>query len=77
MIILHKTAVRFLTLGLFAVLCHSVAVLFFSLSFGDIPAYLFLHKVAPMLEHTLMSLCIVITGGALINISEEELKANK
>ncbi len=77
MIILHKTAIRFLTYGLFAVLCHGVAVLFFCFSLGDLPAYLLVYKAAPMLEHTLMSLCIVIAGGSLINVSEEELKAKK
>ena len=72
--ILHKTALRFLTYGLFSVLCHGTAVLLFCIMNAHLPKILFTHTVLPMLEHTLMSLCIVLVGGLLIHKSEEELR---
>ena len=71
---LHKTAIRFLTYGLFSVLCHGTAVLLFCRINSHLPAGLLTHSALPMLEQTVMSLCIVLVGGALIHRSEEELK---
>ena len=63
---LSKFAFLFLYYGIFAVLCHAVLIFLHANVASDLPADLLAHLFAPMLEHTLMSLCILGFGTLLL-----------
>lgn len=48
--------------GLFASLCHAVAILFLSQAELCAPSELLFHRIFPLLEHSLMSFILVLLG---------------
>ena len=59
----------FLIYGLFASLCHAVAILFCAISeLGASPDLMF-HIIFPMLEHSLMSFVLVLLGAIVIELA--------
>ena len=68
-----KLSVRSLVYGLYACLCHSVAVCFFAIEVRAswLPCGLS-GIIAPMLEHTLMSVALTVGGAVLIDLSVKE-----
>lgn len=64
-----KPSALVLIYGLYSVLCHSVFVLFGALSSGASSSQALAIKYAPMLEHSVMSLVLVIGGALLIEIT--------
>lgn len=65
----YKWALRLLIYGLFACLCHATFVFLYSLHSRSMHSFLYLYEqVGYMLEHTLMSLLIVISGSALLSL---------
>ena len=56
----------FLIYGMFASLCHAVAILFCAISeLGASPDLMF-HIIFPMLEHSLMSFVLVLLGALAV-----------
>ena len=61
--------------GCYSVLCHAVFVLFYSVtSHNTLTDYITARRIAEFLEHTLMSLVIVIIGGFLIDYTLKQQK---
>ena len=59
--------------GLFFVLCHVVAVLFyFRINSGALHPVLLVRRCAGMLEYTLMSLTLLTAGGMLLELTVRE-----
>lgn len=56
----------FLIYGLFASLCHAVAILFCAISELGVPPDLMFHIIFPMLEHSLMSFVLVLLGALAV-----------
>ena len=56
----------FLIYGLFASLCHAVAILFCAISELGAPPDLMFHIIFPMLEHSLMSFVLVLLGALAV-----------
>lgn len=52
----------FLVYGLYATLCHAVAILFCAISELGAPPELMFHIIFPLLEHSLMSFVLVLFG---------------
>ena len=52
--------------GLFASLCHAVAILFCAISELGAPPGLMFHIIFPMLEHSLMSFVLVLLGALAV-----------
>ena len=74
---LHKLSCRFLIYGTYAVLCHAVAVFFNVLTSKHCsPEFLALRYV-PFLEHSIMSLVLILAGGLLIEITLSDIKKNR
>ena len=59
----------FLIYGLFASLCHAVAILFCAISELGAPPDLMFHIIFPMLEHSLMSFVLVLLGAIVIELA--------
>ena len=58
--------------GLFAALCHAVFILLHVLTGGILSAAVLAIRYVPMLEHTLMSILIVLIGALLIEITQKK-----
>ena len=71
---LSKKSALVLIYGLYAVLCHSVAVFFNALTSGLCSADALALKYAPMLEHSVMSFVLILIGGLLVELTIRDTK---
>ena len=71
---LSRASARVLIYGLYAVLCHSVAVFFTVLSSGLGSASALALTFAPMLEYSVMSLTLILAGSLLVEITVRDTK---
>ncbi|MBE6549335.1 MAG: hypothetical protein E7670_02800 [Ruminococcaceae bacterium] len=71
---LNRYSELVLIYGLYSVLCHSVAVFFNVLSSSLVTAEALALKYAPMLEHSIMSLVLILIGALLIEITVRDIK---
>lgn len=60
--------------GLFSVLCHATAIFFSAISSFESSSETLALKYAPMLEHSVMSLVLILIGVLLIEITIRETK---
>lgn len=74
---LSRASSLVLIYGLYAVLCHSVAVFFNALTSGLCSADALALIYAPMLEHSVMSLTLILIGGLLVEITVRDIKNNQ
>ena len=71
-------SVKLLLIGLPTVLVYLFALLFMTLSEGDMPGYVLAHIYSPMLEYIIMTLTITIVGALVADIaSRKSEKAGK
>lgn len=71
---LSKYSSLVLTYGLYAVLCQAVGIFFNVISNAGISAEALALKYAPMLEHSVMSLLLILIGAFLIEITIRDIK---
>ncbi len=71
---LSKYASLVLIYGLYAVLCQAVGIFFNASSNVGISAEALALKYAPMLEHSVMSLVLILIGALLIEITIRDVK---
>ena len=75
---LSKSATLVLIYGLYAVLCHSVAVIIVVTESTFCTSEAIAIKYAPMLEYSVMSLVLILAGALLIEITVRDIqKHNK
>jgi hypothetical protein len=61
--------------GAYSVLCHATAVLFDFLLYRKVlPEYILMRRTVPFLEHTLMSLALIVIGAFLIDYTLAQQK---
>ena len=67
-----KVAVRLLIYGLFACLCHALFIFLYALHSSAEHSFLYINEVTRyMLEHSLMSVLIVISGAVLLSLESK------
>ena len=71
---LSRASVLVLIYGLYAVLCHSLAVFFITITSGLCTAEALTMKYAPMLEYSVMSLTLILAGSLLVEITVRDIK---
>ncbi len=74
---LHKLSFSFLIYGIYSVLCHTVTVFFHVLANNGGSSELLVLRYAPWLEHSIMSLLLILAGGLLIEITLLDIKKNR
>ena len=57
--------------GMYASLCHAVAILFCAISELGAPPGLMFHIIFPLLEHSLMSFVLVLIGALSIEYAQK------
>ena len=57
-----RHTIRLLHYGIFAILCHSVAIFLYSTTLPVISPLTFSHLVFPMIEHSLVSFVALLIG---------------
>ena len=71
---LHKLSCRFLIYGMYTVLCHTVAVFFNVITNEHCSSAFLTLRYVPFLEHSIMSLVLILAGGLLIEITLRDTK---
>ena len=65
-------SVKLLLVGLPTVLVYLFALLFMTISAGDIPGYVLAHIYSPMLEYIIMTLTIPVVGALVADIASRK-----
>ncbi len=71
---LSRASALVLIYGLYAVLCHSIAVFFLANSSGLRSGTALALTYAPMLEYSVMSLTLILVGSLLVEITIRDTK---
>lgn len=70
-ITLSRYSTLLLHYGLFAIICHSVAIFLYSTTLPIISSLTFSHIVFPMIEHSIVSFIAILIGAVGIEYTEK------